>query len=506
MVRYSLLSIALSVCIAICFVPLASAQVTLSDGDFNPSNWEDIVYLHDPNASVSAITTQPSGGHPGAHREMAFQWDTLTDLELVWLFSKYTATSYNPSVQGAIISINYSEHGRVTSDSIGTLDITLPARIGLEQNGSIYRSAVITTVQSPPFPGPWEGLSLNNLVAANFVKHSGPGPTRPDFSETGSEIYFGYIRGNQNQASNRTIVTNIDNWSVTINQETDASYTIDKLVLDDAHTEISSADVGDTIIYRITLANTGGVDLTGIEIVDNLPHNLAYNSYVATPTHPGVTYAPGPPATVAWPLGDLAVGESASLDIDMTIQTGADHQRLTNQAEVTAINAPAASGQTASVGLTVGEPEADLEFVLISSVDLGDVGGGVFKTRVTSTVRNNGAGDAEAVVVVYDYPRTLESPEAIVTGDPIGNLMVCEDRPVQREFYCELPMPNTFNAGVTAELVVDYVRTGNTVNPNVTMTAATLDPVPSNNDYTLPAVDSTVSRSSGNCFIQSLFR
>ncbi len=505
--RHAFLSATLTVLIGFCYSSLALAQVTISDGDFDPSNWQDTVYIQDPGTSIGAFTTEASGGNPGAHREMTFLWNTGGGTAAIYVFCKYTAASYNPSVRGAIATVNYSEDGRVTSESHGSATITLPARMALEQNGTIYSSRVVSTIQSPPFPGPWTNLTLDGLRASNFPKASGPGPDRPDFSESGSEIFFGYVRANSTGIAVQEIVTGIDNWTVTINQQADASYSINKVVLNDVGTEITSAQVGDNIAYRLTFTNTGGLDLTGTEVTDALPENLQYNGYAATPTNPGVIYDLGPPATVFWPVGTVATGGSASLDINMTILAGADQLVLTNVAEVTAIGAPAIAGQTTSVDLDVRPPEADLDFVLVMMEDLGDVGGGVYKTRVTSTVQNNGPDAAEGMVVIYDYAQMLNSPEAIVTGDPIGDLMICEDRPAQRQFYCEVPLPNTCDAGVTADLVVEYVRTGNPATPEVTMYATTYDPIPSNNNFTLPdAQPHDYSGGGGGsiCFIQSL--
>lgn len=502
MVRNCISSSFFSVCLSLLLSSFASAQVIVSDGDFSPANWQTHIYYQDTGTDVSATTTEPSGGNPGAHREMTLQWNTGGGTAAIYVFYEYKGASYDPSVQGAISSINYSQDGRISSDSHGAASVTLPARMGLIQNGTIYRSRVASTIQSSPFPGPWANLTLDNLTASNFPKavETDPGPDRPDFSATGSEIFFGYVCAGSTGIAVREIGIGIDNWSVTANQQADATYTINKVVHNDADVEISSAEVGDSVIYRITLANTGGVDLSGVVVTDALPDNLQFNSATATPANAGISYASG---TVTWPVGTVATSESASMDINVTILSGSDQQTLTNEAEVTAIDAPGVAGQTASVDLAVHSQEADLEFVLITSENLGDVGGGVYKTRVTSTVRNNGPDAAEGVVVIYDYPQTLESPEVVMTGDPINDLMVCEDRPAQRDFYCELPVPNLFNAGVTVDLVVDYVRTGNTTSPEVTMTATTDDPYPANNDYNLPPVDSG-TQGFGGCFISEM--
>lgn len=56
---------------------------------------------------------------------------------------------------------------------------------------------------------------------------------------------------------------------------------------------------------------------------------------------------------------------------------------LTNQAAVTAIDAPAIPGEAVSDSLTTGAGcglETDLEILNVAEVELGDVGGGIYKT------------------------------------------------------------------------------------------------------------------------------
>lgn len=420
----SLVSAILSVSLSFCCLSLALAQVTLTDGDFDAANWQDIVYLNDTGTSLTRAIRVASDGNPGAHREMAFQWNTSGGSAAIYVYSRFLNATYNPSTQGAITTIDYSEDGRVTSDSAGANSITLPARMGLEQGGIIYRSRVVSVVQNSPFPGDWTNLALSGLRAGNFIKGDDtvPGPDNPDFSASGGVINLGYIRANSNHLADREIVTSIDNWSVTINQAGDAAHTISKVVLDDSGAGITTAEVGDIITYRVTFTNTGGVAITGVEVTDTLPDNLQYVSATATPTNSGVAFAPGPPATVIWPVGAVAAGASARLDIDMEILAGADQQALTNQATVSAVDAPAVAGQTASVDLHVGTPLLDVAF---SSFGVDDdwylAEGAMYMEEHLDiiydfTITNTGPGFANDVVTLRINDLTVKDTHGDISG------------------------------------------------------------------------------------------
>lgn len=99
-----------------------------------------------------------------------------------------------------------------------------------------------------------------------------------------------------------------------------------------------------------------------------------------------------------------------------------------------------------------------------------------YDSIITATFRNNGPGVAEAVVITFDYFTAIENPWKVLTPtDTIGDLMDCEDRPSQRQFYCELD--------ATATLVMNVTRTGNISIPTVVVSATTPDPDLSNNEW-----------------------
>lgn len=228
-------------------------------------------------------------------------------------------------------------------------------------------------------------------------------------------------------------------------------------------------------------------DLSGVVVTDSFPDHLQFLDATSSPVA-AADYSVGTPDTVVWSVGAVAAGASASLDIDMEILAGAAAQVLTNEAAVTAVDAPAVAGDSASIGLNVaalGVLGADLDILSINEEDLGDVGGGVFKTRFTITIRNNGPGAAEGAAVTFAYRHPAESPEAVANGDAIGDLFVCEDRPSD-EFHCALPTSVSFAANATAVMVIDFTRTGNISGPDISLSATTSDPDPSNNDWTDP--------------------
>jgi len=89
----------------------------------------------------------------------------------------------------------------------------------------------------------------------------------------------------------------------------------------------AAVQVGDETTFTISVVNQGPDDATGVEVTDTLPAGLTYVSDNA-----GGAYNS---ATGVWTIGNLAVGDSVSMDFVVTVD---DIGVFTNVAEVTAAN------------------------------------------------------------------------------------------------------------------------------------------------------------------------
>ncbi|MEU9337211.1 hypothetical protein AB0D49_29305 [Streptomyces sp. NPDC048290] len=88
--------------------------------------------------------------------------------------------------------------------------------------------------------------------------------------------------------------------------------------------DATTVTVGQTVTYRVTVANTGPNRATGVHVTDRLPAGLAFLSADAGGT------GPYDPATGRWTVGDLPVGATATLVLRAkATQTGAVHNTAT---------------------------------------------------------------------------------------------------------------------------------------------------------------------------------
>jgi hypothetical protein len=198
---------------ALAFVPLsANAVVVISDTTFNPSDWT-VSVLGSSGGATQASTQELLGGNPGDYRQMTH---TMPNASTISVLHLYNAAVYDPSAQGAITSIDYSED-RIelsppfTGAAIGALFV-------LKQGSGLWYGGGDLTFSNTA----WVTRTLTGLLASNFVGIGTPG--LPDFSATGTAITFGVLRSNSNSNSSGstappyTTTNGLDNWRVTINQ------------------------------------------------------------------------------------------------------------------------------------------------------------------------------------------------------------------------------------------------------------------------------------------------
>jgi uncharacterized repeat protein (TIGR01451 family) len=89
----------------------------------------------------------------------------------------------------------------------------------------------------------------------------------------------------------------------------------------------STPEVGDEITFEITVTNEGPSDATGVEVLEELPDGLEYES--------DTSGGDWDETTGIWTVGDLAAGDSASFEITATVE---DSDEMENVAEVEAAN------------------------------------------------------------------------------------------------------------------------------------------------------------------------
>ncbi|HCI72131.1 MAG TPA: hypothetical protein DHV30_16665, partial [Balneola sp.] len=119
----------------------------------------------------------------------------------------------------------------------------------------------------------------------------------------------------------------VEDYAVSIQEPATPDLEIDKVV------DNSTPVEGETITYTVSVTNPGDFDATGVQVTDELPNGITYQSHTASQG----TYNT---STDVWNIGTLAEGDTTTvtLTIVATVNSGTVGNTITNNAEITQLN------------------------------------------------------------------------------------------------------------------------------------------------------------------------
>ena len=202
--------------LSVIWIGSPAQAVVISDTEFVTTDWaEQIVFNAQPVLPVFSVGRSATGGNPDAYRTIQHVY---TGPGSMAVGHRFTKTSYDPSTQGAIATVDYN----LDTLFVSQMGLSLPGAVGFSsaifQNNSWYSTTLGTIL--PPF-GVWNSFSNIGVAASDFNLLLGSGPAQPDFSGTGAVIQFGFMSSNGSASGGQNTVTSgADNFSVTINPAT----------------------------------------------------------------------------------------------------------------------------------------------------------------------------------------------------------------------------------------------------------------------------------------------
>ncbi|MEI7899596.1 MAG: Ig-like domain-containing protein, partial [bacterium] len=159
-----------------------------------------------------------------------------------------------------------------------------------------------------------------------------------------------------------------------------------------------AAQIGELVVFRIAVANTGDVDLVKVPVVDTYE---SYLTYVSSSVPPSMTT---PIGTLTWTnVGPLAASASTNLIVTFRASIGTDFLWKTNTvttAPTTPTNQPSVAPQTSRAPYIVDE-----------SIDVDNVSTGAFNFVASGSVPHTVLGNSTNHVLVVGIS-VNNSPEA----------------------------------------------------------------------------------------------
>jgi len=174
----------------------------------------------------------------------------------------------------------------------------------------------------------------------------------------------------------------------------------------------STANVGDTVTYTVTVANNGTLAATGVTATDILPSSLTFVSATSTLG----TYAT---STGIWTIGNLPIASSTILTLVTTINSGTEGQKITNTATASSTQADAnTANNSTSVDVNVNVPPSTGCSSNCGGGGGGGGGGGngpIIPNRLT--IYNEQVVETAPGVAFVSWNTTLSATRRVVHGN-----------------------------------------------------------------------------------------
>ncbi|MGC9516158.1 MAG: DUF11 domain-containing protein [Methanomicrobiales archaeon] len=224
-------------------------------------------------------------------------------------------------------------------------------------------------------------------------------------------------------------------------------------------------NLGETVTFTLTVTNLGQTTATNVQVTDKIPSGLTCTGH-STPSKGTCDVA-----NAIWNIGDLAPGESATVDIYALANTAGT---WVNSAAVSEAGTPdpCTNNNEAHVTVSVGQPEAEAD------------------VAITKTVNNPKPNLGDTVTFTLTVTNLYQQTQAtgVVVNDKIPtNGLICTGHSTPSKGTCDVENATwtigTLDPGesATVDIYALVIATGTFVN-TATVSTETLDPNPTNNE------------------------
>jgi uncharacterized repeat protein (TIGR01451 family) len=261
-------------------------------------------------------------------------------------------------------------------------------------------------VGDSPRPGSLSGTTYVGLVPGSYSVSESGGPSGYSASFAGGCNADGVVSVASSTIASSCTITNTFNGGEGGVSNSDLSITKSANVL--------YPHPGDTVIYTVTVSNTGPDADTGVLVNDALPQGLTYISDDSTSSATTYNHTAG-----LWTVGSIVNGAHKVLHITTTVNSGTEGDSIVNTAVATGGSTDSNSeNNNGSATIMVnggGNTQSDLTLTKTVSNLTPHVGDQVTYTLV---VKNNGPATATGVSVTDILPTglTYVTDDATTTG------------------------------------------------------------------------------------------
>ncbi|MED3035628.1 cell surface protein [Bacillus thuringiensis] len=326
---------------------------------------------------------------------------TLLQINNANIISTKTADLTFADVGNTItFTLNLPNTGNVTATDVTVIDI-------LDSNLSFVPNSFTVNGQTIPNADLSTGVNIGSINGGNaaivtFQATVTTLPTLNPISNSASITYHYVVDPSQPS------ITTSNQSNTTTTQINSAILTAQK------NSNVSTVDIGQDIVYSVTITNSGNVSATNVIFTDLIPDGTSFepNSFTLNGTS-----IPTADIVTGVPIGDIAPNQSVIVAFNIIADEIPPINPITNQASVNFQHIVNPANPSVSKNITSTTVSTKIESAILNTIKIGDKAFATIGDTITYTTTITNTGNILANNVIFSDP--LPSWTQFVAGSVV---------------------------------------------------------------------------------------
>ncbi|MBJ8103255.1 MULTISPECIES: beta strand repeat-containing protein [Bacillus cereus group] len=339
---------------------------------------------------------------------------TLLQINNATIISTKTANLTFADVGNTItFTLNLPNTGNVAATDVTIIDI-------LDSNLSFVPNSFTVNGQTIPNADLSTGVNIGSIIGGNaaivtFQATVTTLPTLDPISNSASITYHYVVN------PNLPPITTSNQSNTTSTQINSAILTAQK------NSNVSTVDIGQDIVYTVTITNSGNVSATNVIFTDIIPNGTSFepNSFTLNGT-----IIQNANIITGVPIGDIAPNQSIIVGFHITANEIPPINPITNQASVSFQHIVNPANPPVSKNITSNIVSTQIESAILTTLKIGDKAFATIGDTITYTTTITNTGNIPANNVVFSDPlptwTQFVAGSVVVDGTPLSSASIID--------------------------------------------------------------------------------